>query len=398
MQLSMKNTLLVAWLLGVQLTAFAQYTFFTPEGSFAIEASLENTDMVRLPMYRNEITSLSVMGDYIIGGTSASGGRSPFVFTASLEERKMTEILDLEGVVEGQQRIRSGFVKGDKGQLFAGTMPQNTKSSGHLISVSLNKKKKLVVEDFGVPVIGEGIYALTGDPTNRVLYGLTYPSGYFFTFEISSKKSTVYKGLAPSEKVRFSLEDHFSITAEDYLSRALIADDNGLVYGSLPYGILFYFDPKSESLVKTEEELPEVWGRRSLGQIHCWLKTSNGEIYGANRADGQLFKLNTATKKIKNLGKPIMMTGLAGLAEGADGKIYGIAGGYPGYGHLFSYDEEDGFVDYGNPQFDMVEPGIEQGIAWRGYQMETITASEDGKYIVIGEAEALSQLMVFPVK
>lgn len=388
----------MVWLLGAQLTSYAQYTFFTPEGSFAIEASLENTDMVRLPIYRNEITSLSVIGDYIVGGTSAIEGQSPFVFTASLESRKMTEIKDLEGIVEGQQRIRSGFVKSDKGQLFAGTMPQSSSTSGHLISVSLDKKKKLVVKDFGTPVIGEGIYALTSDPTNRVLYGLTYPSGYFFSFDISTKKSEVYKDLAPSGKVRFSLEDHFSVTADDYLSRALIADDNGLVYGSLPYGVLFYFDPKTKSLVKTEEELPEVWGRRSLGQIHCWLKTSKGEIYGANRADGQLFKLNTATQKIKNLGKPIMMTGLAGLAEGGDGKIYGIAGGYPGYGHLFSYDEEDGFVDYGNPQFDMVEPGIEQGIAWRGYQMETIAASEDGKYIIIGEAEALSQLMVFPVK
>jgi len=398
MQITMKNLLLAVALFGAHLTTYSQYTFFTPEGSFAIEASLENTDMVRLPIYRNEITSLSVVGDYIIGGTSASEGLSPFVFTASLESRKMTEIKDLEGIVEGQQRIRSGFVKDDKGQLFAGTMPQKAESSGHLIKVSLNKKKKLVVEDFGVPVIGEGIFALTSDPTNRVLYGLTYPSGYFFSFDISTKKTEIYKDLAPSEKVRFSLEDHFSITAEDYLSRALIADENGLVYGSLPYGILFYFDPKAKTLVETEEELPEVWGRRSLGQIHCWLKTSSGEIYGANRADGQLFKLNTATKKIKNLGKPIMMTGLAGLAEGADGKIYGIAGGYPGYGHLFSYDESEGFVDYGNPQFDMVEPGIEQGIAWRGYQMETITASEDGKYIVIGEAEALSQLMVFPVK
>ncbi|MBV6640182.1 MAG: hypothetical protein KI791_05680 [Cyclobacteriaceae bacterium] len=397
MQTSIKNTLLV-WLLGAQLTSYAQYTFFTPEGSFAIEASLENTDMVRLPIYRNEITSLSVIGDYIVGGTSAIEGKSPFVFTASLESRKMTEIKDLEGIVEGQQRIRSGFVKSDKGQLFAGTMPQSSSTSGHLISVSLDKKKNLVVKDFGTPVIGEGIYALTSDPTNRVLYGLTYPSGYFFSFDISTKKSEVYKDLAPSGKVRFSLEDHFSVTAEDYLSRALIADDNGLVYGSLPYGVLFYFDPKTKSLVKTEEELPEVWGRRSLGQIHCWVKTSKGEIYGANRADGQLFKLNAATQKIKNLGKPIMMTGLAGLAEGGDGKIYGIAGGYPGYGHLFSYDDEDGFVDYGNPQFDMVEPGIEQGIAWRGYQMETIAASEDGKYIIIGEAEALSQLMVFPVK
>jgi hypothetical protein len=45
----------------------------------------------------------------------------------------------------------------------------------------------------------------------------------------------------------------------------------------------------------------------------------------------------------------------------------------------------------------MVAPGIEQGIAWRGFQVATLTASEDGKYMVMGEDESLSQLMVFPI-
>jgi hypothetical protein len=45
----------------------------------------------------------------------------------------------------------------------------------------------------------------------------------------------------------------------------------------------------------------------------------------------------------------------------------------------------------------MTEPGIEQGIAWRGYRIGTVAASEDGRYIVLGETEALSQLMVFQV-
>ena len=46
----------------------------------------------------------------------------------------------------------------------------------------------------------------------------------------------------------------------------------------------------------------------------------------------------------------------------------------------------------------MKEPGIEQGIAWRGFQIGTLAVSEDGRYVVMGEEEALSQLMVFPVK
>ncbi len=49
---------------------FAQY--FYPLNGFAIEVSLENTDLKRLPIYRNSISSLKVVGDFIIGGTSAN--------------------------------------------------------------------------------------------------------------------------------------------------------------------------------------------------------------------------------------------------------------------------------------------------------------------------------------
>lgn len=393
------KVLLVAILYtGINVGAWSQYTFFTPEGSFAIEVSLENTDLKRLPIYRNAITSLAVVGDYAVGGTSADAGLSPFLFTASLKDRDVTDILDVSEVIKGQQKIQSGFVKNSQGVLFAGTVEQVSGEGGHLIKVSLNKKGMLELEDLGIPVSGEGVFAITSDASVTTLYGVTYPSGNFFVFDVKSRKSKVFKDVAPSEKVAFSLEDHFSITPADYLSRALVTDKDGLVYGSLPYGKIFYFNPADETFTTMEEELPEVWGRRSLGQVHSWLKTADGKVYGANRADGQLFELNTTTKKVKNLGKPIMMPGIAGLAEGADGRIYGISGEAPGYAHLFSYSETEGFKDYGNPQFDMVAPGIEQGISWRGFQLSTIAASEDGNYIVIGEGESLSQLMVFPAK
>ena len=40
-----------------------EYTFFTPPGSFTVEVSLENSPYLRLPIYRNAITSLEVVGD-----------------------------------------------------------------------------------------------------------------------------------------------------------------------------------------------------------------------------------------------------------------------------------------------------------------------------------------------
>ncbi len=393
------STLLILFLLESNSSAFAQYTFFRPVGSFAIEVSMENTELKRLPIYRNAITSLSVINRNVVGGTTAEDNMSPYLFLASLEKRELTNFLDLNEVIKGQSKIRSGFVKDSKGQLYAGTIPNElNQSGGHLLKIKIDNNSQLSAEDLGIPVANEGIFTIVGSNDKRKIYGISYPSGYFFAYEIESRQTKIYKDLALSETVVSSLYNQFSLEPKDLLSNALIVDNQGLVYGSLPFGKLFYFDPNSETLNELEMELPEVWGRRSLGQVQSWVKTRTGKVYGGNRADGQLFELNPITKQIKNIGKPIMMPGISGLVEGANGKIYGTAGEKPGYAHLFSYDDRNGFKDYGNPEFEMVAPGIEQGIYWRGYQLATISASEDGKYIVMGEDESLSHLLVFTVK
>jgi hypothetical protein len=253
------------------------------------------------------------------------------------------------------------------------------------------------VVDLGTPVPGEGVFALTGIVNTTVLYGITYPSGIFFSYHIGSKTFKDYKELLPSPADLNALTNEFHQKPENYLSSALIVDDKGMVYGSKSINKIFYFNPADESF-HTLADLPEVWGRRTLGRVEAWTKSGDGLLYGGNAGDGQLFQLDPATKQVKNLGKPIMMNRLRGMCFGADGKLYGLAGASPGYAHLFSYDAgKEGFTDMGNPQFILKAPGIEQGIEWRGFQLQTITASEDGKYIVMGEDEALSQLLIFPV-
>ncbi len=378
----------------------AQYTFFRPEGSFAIEVSLENTKLKRLPIYRNSITSLCVVNDLIVGGTSTFNNSSPFLFIASIKKQDVTDIFDLKNRVTGQYAIRSGFVKDRSGNtLYAGTMPDGSVSrDGHLLQIKIDNKGKLVVEDLGIPVSGEGVFALTGNDNGSVLYGISYPSGYFFSYNIKTEKTRIYKNTASSEAVVQTLNKSFSLTPKEFLSNALVTDRQGFVYGSLPYGKLFCFDVNRDTVLTLDAEIPFVWGRRTIGQVQSWLKTKDGKIYGANSADGQLFELDTDKQIIKNLGKAIMMPGVSGLAEAANGKIYGVAGGSSGYAHLFSYDEESGFTDYGNPDFEMYMPDIDLTILWRGFQLSSIAASDDGRYIVMGENESLSQLMVFSIK
>ena len=377
----------------------AQYTFFNPEGAFAIEVSLPNTDLKRLPIYRNSIASLVVVGDYIIGGTSAVDGKTPFVFTASLSKREVSFVYDLEEIISSQQQIQTGFCKGKNGKLYAGTIANEvdleTQAAGHLFETNLDHNGGINIKDLGIPVPGEGILALTINAKRTMLFGITHPSGMFFTFNIETGETKKYPDIAPSEE-DLNIMKEYALSPMDYLCKALIEDSNGLIYGSALINRIFYFNPVEEDFYFLEDSLPEVWGRKTMGSVESWTKSKNGILYGGNSGDGQLFELDPKTKKVKNLGKPIMMNRLRGLTTAKDGKIYGIAGALPGYAHLFSYDENVGYVDMGNPEFEMKAEGIEQGIKWRGFQLRTIVSSEDGKYIIMGEDESLSQLLVFP--
>lgn len=381
--------------------AFSQYTFFKEKEGFAIEVSLSNTKLIRLPVYRNSISSLAVIGDHIIGGTTADEKLSPFIFSASLSKKEMTAAQDLAGMIPGQRAVATGFFKGRNKSLYAGTIANKINDSingtGHLIEVKSGTDGKIQISDLGTPVKGEGIFALTIDNASGILYGLSYPSGIFFSYRIATRETKNYANTVASQEEKDTLNE-YSIKPEKYLSRALVVDNKGLVYGSRPVNKMFVFDPSSDKFSILNDALPEVWGRRTLGQADALITSKDGKIYGGNSGDGQLFEVNIVTQKIKNIGKPIMMNRIRGLAFGADNKLYGIAGSPPGYAHFFSYDpSNEGFSDYGNPQFIMKAPGIEQGIEWRGFRLGTITATEDGKYIVLGEDESLSQLLIYPV-
>jgi hypothetical protein len=368
--------------------------FFAPAGSFAVEISLESSPYLRLPMGRSAVTSLAIVGDIAVGGTSAEPRRGPFLFAVSLPHRKLVSVLDLDAVVPGQRAIQSGFGRGPDGVLFAGTIPQRSGEPGHLLRVTLSEAG-VHATDLGCPVPGEGIFALTADAGRETLYGITHPSGKFFS--VSPGGTHVYDSTSP-DGAALATYRRFALEPGDYLSRRLALDREGRVYGSQPISKVFRFDPRTRTIEVLPGELPAVWDRRVLGRVDSWALGADGLLYGGNAGDGQLFRLDPGSGRIVNLGKPIMMPRLKGLAFARDGRLYGVAGGAPGYSHLFRYDPAEGFVDLGNPRFEMVGEDLPPGILWRGFQIATLAVSEDGGYVVMGDEEALSQLMVFPVR
>lgn len=369
---------------------------FSPRGAFAIEVSLENSPWPRLPMYRNAITSLAVVGDYAIGGTSAKPGLSPYLFAASLSKRALEKVFPLDQAVAGQRSIPGGFGRGPDGSLYAGTIPQSKSGSGHLIRVAIDGDQ-LAVSDLGIPLAGEGVFTVVADAKRETIYGLTYPSGRFFSFHLPDSKVILYDQTAP-DNAALKLLSEYVLKPDDYLSRRLVIDAAGRVYGSCPLGGLFRFDPASGKIDIRRNVIPSVSGHRGVARVDAWAMAPNGTIYGSNAGDGQLFTLNPDNGRIVNLGKPGIMTRMKGIAFGRDGALYGVTGGRPGYAHVFTYQASRGLTDLGSPACTMVAPGIEQGIPWRGFQIATVAASEDGRYIVMGEDEALSQIIILPVR
>lgn len=383
----------------VPVVSNAQFTFFNPKGSFAIETSLENTDELRMPIYRNAMSSLTVSDDFVLGGTTAQKGLSPLLFSTSLSQRKLTAIKQLDDVVKGQLSIGTGFTEAKSGNVFyVGTMPQpGIGVGGHIIEVQVNLQGQIIAKDLGEPVSGEGIFAMTFNPDKNEFYGIVHPSGKFFTFNLKTGKTQVYDQTVPSEK-DLATYHSFALEPEGYLGRALVFDHQGRIYGSRSINKLFCFDPSTRSFSVLKDELPFVWGREAIGRIDAWVKMPGGAIYGSNAADGQLFRLDPVKQTIVNLGKPIMMPRIMAMTPGRNGMLYGVAGASPGYAHLFSYHPQRGFHDLGNPEFKMITPGLEQGISWRGFQIASMATAKSGNYIIMGENEVLSQLMVFPAE
>ena len=86
----------------------------------------------------------------------------------------------------------------------------------------------------------------------------------------------------------------------------------------------------------------------SPGSVRRWAIAPDGTILGGAAADGELFRLDPATGKIANLGKPAMMPRMKGIAFGRDGRLYGVTRAPPGYTHPFICDRKSGFTDFGS--------------------------------------------------
>jgi hypothetical protein len=231
-------------------------------------------------------------------------------------------------------------------------------------------------KDMGIAVSGEGIVCMIMG--NDELYGVTFPTGYFFVKNLKTGK-VENKGAICGPPLN---EEPFRS-----IPRKLVIDNNGWVWGAGSYGALFHYEPETGEVVHhPHHRLPSELGREFKTILDAVVLGPDGLIYGGT-SDGFIFRFDPESMKISNLGKPIWQYRIRGLAFGKTGDLFGVGGERDGGARLFVFRTgQNSFENLG-----MLDVNRSPYYAWLAFEIESMIAGPDGT-IFIGESGRISHL------
>jgi len=253
-----RNAVRKFWILGAFMFAFngvaapqtvtVQYRFFTG-----------------LPQMDGNWAALKAASDgKVYAGLACHGCDGHLVFYDSKSD-KMVDVGDLtrlcgeNGLGLGpQSKVHAKMGEGKDGRIYfathaglwfdyARTSTQEGYPGAHYMAYD---PKTGQVQDFGIGPRFEGVNTGAYDPKFNRIYGLTHPRGHF-----------VYYDVATGAKV-----DKGRINNFDSICRTLGIDDEGNVYGSFGGGLIFKYDPRTDSIRELPLQLPIRQKGISLGR------------------------------------------------------------------------------------------------------------------------------------
>ncbi len=268
----------------------------------------------------------------------------------------------------------------------------NAYAGGHLLRYTpapdqaarpIQVKAACVTADLGIPAEHESIYALVADNKNNFLYGLTYPSGNFFRYDVATAKFAAL-GKVAEHKIHGE-----KFERDRLIGRALAIDARGNVFTSGEDGSFFRYSPGNTAIQKLAITVPSEPGREGYNRVEVWNSDSSGILYGGT-TDGYLFRLHPDSLKAENLGKPLNQYRINGLVLAHNGRLYGVGGDDDDMARLFSYDpiagvyQVLGFIDVNRRPY----------YSWQAYRVGTMAIGVDGT-VYLGENERISRLYLY---
>lgn len=372
-----------------------------------------------IPANSTAITSLMTSRSGLIYGCTS--GESSYLFVFDPIKNKAKHL----GIIPGHTGVHHALVEDKQGYIYIGTGKNpfeevplseygerdekldatlwkdikkhfSAYNGGHVYRYDpkYNDTVKLphqhaALQDLGLAVPNNSIYALTIDSSRDVIYGLSYPDGHFFVYSITGNQFRDL-GEIDSVKVYHGPERHWRT-----LPRALICDDSGRVFTSSTKGKLVFYDPVKKQLVKTSIEIPGdyyyIQFFEDYTSVEYFAKAAKGLIYGGT-TDGYLFSFDPVRMILKNLGKVRASRRLRCLSIGKNGKVYLIAGEISPSRpcQMYAYDPASSNFE----SMGMIIVDRSPYYYKRGQQFDSMTTGVDGT-IYLGESERKSGLFIY---
>jgi hypothetical protein len=218
----------------------------------------------------------------------------------------------------------------------------NLYPGGHILSYDL---KEETFDDLVMIPNGEGVVTMTMDTKRGNIFGVTWPTGHLFCYQVNEKKLTLLEKISGNGEAGTPGQDFRS------LCRSLVVDDDtGYCYYTTIEGDIFYVNPVEMKISQLERGHlrldyfgkydPSLPGTMGYHWRQIFWYAPEHVAYGVHGNSGYLFKFDPKEQSIEIVDRITSLPskksgffdqfsyGYLGFALGPDGKtIYYLTGG-----------------------------------------------------------------------